>query len=705
MRKKTHISLLISLLIVIGIINFSLLRSWNTNKTTSNNGHAKPQVNTEHKEVLQSATQAPQGYSSIQFKDYSAYINSSSLSVVTINRPSSAAVYDLLLAHIAIQEMGVGSVSIIPPNGWSELRRDESTDGSLISLIYYKIMGTSEPMAYTFSLNSNRKAAGGIADYTGINLSSPIDKLSGQVTMSTGYIIAPSINAYAAGEELIMFASLPTDSQISSPTEMTKIWNAASPNGATSMMAKMYLPVAGSTGDKYATPGITGFAGIGQLIALKPAYVNSPTYSPTPTPTPTFIPTPTRTPTPTHAPTTIYYAPTPTNTPTPYYNSNTAVYNQPIRTNTPTPYYTSSTYVFPTAVPSPTPYSYTTNTNSSAFALANYPTPTTSMVIINYPVITLTPMPKPTTMTTQLPLIHATSTYAPGSNTSQKIASPTPLVPTIPKSKIPSLIIPPTTNAYSGSQIIGVEGEIGAHVEFSLQPIGNKIGSFFIGRITISNTNNKESFKWDTTNVPNGSYQLIAKFTKDDGTNFILTPVTISVANTIQSSQNSSVNDIVLPSNFNPQSIMVDRKSSIDKIANTSNKNNQVGLTFTGKSLPNTIITLLIYSNPIIVTVKTDENGTWTYTLEKPLDPGKHAVYSVATKPSGEKVRSEVAEFIIATGFAASSNNESLILESAKETQAINQFIYATVFIIGMAIVALIILFSLKMYRRQSETV
>ena len=91
-------------------------------------------------------------------------------------------------------------------------------------------------------------------------------------------------------------------------------------------------------------------------------------------------------------------------------------------------------------------------------------------------------------------------------------------------------------------------------------------------------------------------------------------------------------------------------------------------------------------------------NGTWTYTLEKPLEPGKHTVYSIATKSSGDAVRSEVSQFIIATGSEASTNNESLILESASCSQATNKFIYATVFIITIGVIVLLILLYIKMY-------
>lgn len=159
---------------------------------------------------------------------------------------------------------------------------------------------------------------------------------------------------------------------------------------------------------------------------------------------------------------------------------------------------------------------------------------------------------------------------------------------------------------------------------------------------------------------------------------------------------NTTSKDIVFPSEFNPKTIVSESDIKIEKVINTKLENNNVALTFKGKSLPNTVITLLIFSNPIVVTVKTDENGSWTYHLEKPLEPGKHAIYTVATKSDGTQVRSQVEDFFIAPAIAASSDNESLILASATEDKAIKNFTFATVLIIFTGLFGLFMLFKFK---------
>lgn len=63
---------------------------------------------------------------------------------------------------------------------------------------------------------------------------------------------------------------------------------------------------------------------------------------------------------------------------------------------------------------------------------------------------------------------------------------------------------------------------------------------------------------------------------------------------------------------------------------------NVATVTFAGRSLPNVILTLFIFSEPIIVRVKTDATGAWTYTLDKELEDGTHEVYGAITDASGK---------------------------------------------------------------------
>lgn len=62
------------------------------------------------------------------------------------------------------------------------------------------------------------------------------------------------------------------------------------------------------------------------------------------------------------------------------------------------------------------------------------------------------------------------------------------------------------------------------------------------------------------------------------------------------------------------------------------------GIELKGRALPNSFITLYIYSTPIMVTVKTDSNGEWQYTMDKELENGNHTVYTATVNNTGNIV-------------------------------------------------------------------
>jgi hypothetical protein len=57
--------------------------------------------------------------------------------------------------------------------------------------------------------------------------------------------------------------------------------------------------------------------------------------------------------------------------------------------------------------------------------------------------------------------------------------------------------------------------------------------------------------------------------------------------------------------------------------------------TFQGRALPNSFVTLYIFSTPVVVTVKTDEAGNWKYTLNTELEDGSHKLYVAMVNNDG----------------------------------------------------------------------
>jgi hypothetical protein len=55
-----------------------------------------------------------------------------------------------------------------------------------------------------------------------------------------------------------------------------------------------------------------------------------------------------------------------------------------------------------------------------------------------------------------------------------------------------------------------------------------------------------------------------------------------------------------------------------------------------GKALPYGFVTLYIFSTPVVVTVKTDADGTWNYRFDKELEDGTHEIYVGVTDNAGK---------------------------------------------------------------------
>ncbi len=78
--------------------------------------------------------------------------------------------------------------------------------------------------------------------------------------------------------------------------------------------------------------------------------------------------------------------------------------------------------------------------------------------------------------------------------------------------------------------------------------------------------------------------------------------------------------------------------SSVTNVVHDSEENKASRALITGKGLPNSFVTLFIYSTPLIVTVKTDSDGSWSYILDKELEEGEHEIYAGVTDNAGRIV-------------------------------------------------------------------
>ena len=152
-----------------------------------------------------------------------------------------------------------------------------------------------------------------------------------------------------------------------------------------------------------------------------------------------------------------------------------------------------------------------------------------------------------------------------------------------------------------------------------------------------------------------------------------------------------------------PELVKVEKEQPVESVAPIvpTYKVQEVALTETkevvlkGQALPNSFITLYIYSTPIIVTIKTDERGEWQYVLDKELENGDHTIYTATVNNSGNIIAkspgylfTKTAEAVtlrdVPIAEASTNTNEPELLDSNN--------LYAIIITVAMAIIMILIL-------------
>lgn len=90
---------------------------------------------------------------------------------LTINKPSSTAAGDILVANITVDKGA--STMVSTPTGWTLIRRTNN-DIKVGIASYWKLAGGSEPTSYTWTISPSARAVGGITRYGGVLTTSPI---------------------------------------------------------------------------------------------------------------------------------------------------------------------------------------------------------------------------------------------------------------------------------------------------------------------------------------------------------------------------------------------------------------------------------------------------------------------------------------------------------------------------------------------------
>jgi hypothetical protein len=139
--------------------------------------------------------------------------------------------------------------------------------------------------------------------------------------------------------------------------------------------------------------------------------------------------------------------------------------------------------------------------------------------------------------------------------------------------------------------------------------------------------------------------------------------------------------------------------------AQAENENNKIKIS--GKGIPNSFVTIYIYSDPIILTVKTDSDGNWSYEIDKEIEDGEHQVYVAVTDNTGKiTAKSEPLMFVktaqaITVIPSAEAATGDLVSPTKNQTKK-DIFFFLTLIIGGLALaLASIGLYKHNIYKKE----
>ncbi len=122
-----------------------------------------------------------------------------------------------------------------------------------------------------------------------------------------------------------------------------------------------------------------------------------------------------------------------------------------------------------------------------------------------------------------------------------------------------------------------------------------------------------------------------------------------------------------------------------------------------GRALPNSFVTLYVFSTPVVVTLKTADDGSWVYKFDKELEDGEHEVYVGITDNAGTLVaKSNPFTFVKeAQAFTPTDALEEVIPEA---NASASTFELPLVQLLILAVIAMLIGLILIMLGRQLDT-
>jgi hypothetical protein len=208
--------------------------------------------------------------STIGFRAATSARSSGSLVLPT---PPGTTAGDLLVAQVS--NWG-GPAVLTPPAGWNLFRRDSAYQANgtaqVTSALLWRVAVATEPASATFQLAASVDMAGGIAAYSGVSTTSPVDSHEA-ATGTSGTTTVPSVTTTVANTRLVHFTTKRQE-DVPAPGGTAERWRLISGTGTSiqgvsagdvSFAGPGATPVRSST-----SPTAFSSEWIGQTVALRP---------------------------------------------------------------------------------------------------------------------------------------------------------------------------------------------------------------------------------------------------------------------------------------------------------------------------------------------------------------------------------------------------------------------------------------------------
>lgn len=188
---------------------------------------------------------------------------------MVVSLPAGVQAGDLLLAQIALD----GTTTLDTPAGWTLLQNDSNT---IVQALYYRFATASETGNVTWTWSSNRRAAGGIALYRGVDSSQP----PGAAAVDSDDdddLEAPAQTVVEANSLLVTLYGLNRGNEtLTAAGSMTTAYHRSSTDnsGVTLLASYEQRPATGSTGVRTASSSDSR-AWIAHSLLLRPVPVSS----------------------------------------------------------------------------------------------------------------------------------------------------------------------------------------------------------------------------------------------------------------------------------------------------------------------------------------------------------------------------------------------------------------------------------------------